>query len=59
MVPRKAPMVGFGGGMAGLPVWGSNENALKNRDIMVYELAALLGEMSERRRDRERACGGT
>ena len=58
-LPCKAPVVGFGGAMAGSPVWGSNEDALKNRDIMVYELAALLGEMLERRCDRERACGGT
>ena len=36
MVPRKVPMVRFGGAMAGLPVWGGDEDASKHREIKVY-----------------------
>jgi hypothetical protein len=29
MVPNKAPVVGFGGVMAGLPVWGAKKRRIK------------------------------
>ena len=32
MVPRKAPAVGFGGAMAGLPVWGAKKRHIKKRE---------------------------
>ena len=32
MVPRKAPLVGFGGAMAGLPVWGAERRHIKKRE---------------------------
>jgi hypothetical protein len=41
MVPCKAPMVGFGGVMAGLPVWGAKWNHTKN--IEEYGALALGG----------------
>ena len=31
MVLRKAPMVGFGGAMAGLPVWGTKKRHIKKK----------------------------
>jgi len=31
MVPRKAPVVGFGGAMAGLPVWVSEKRPIKKQ----------------------------
>ena len=41
MVPRKAPAVGFGGVMAGLPVWVAKKRRIKKqRD----EQALALGE---------------
>ena len=32
MVPRKAPVVGFGGAMAGLPVWGAKKRHIKKKE---------------------------
>jgi len=31
MVPRKGPVVGFGGAMAGLPVWGAGKRLIKKQ----------------------------
>ena len=31
MVPRKAPVVGFGGAMAGLPVWVAEKRRIKKQ----------------------------
>ena len=31
MVPRKGPVVGFGGVMAGLPVWGAGKRLIKKQ----------------------------
>ena len=31
MVPRKAPVVGFGGAMAGLPVWVAKKRHIKKQ----------------------------
>ena len=39
MVPRKAPAVGFGGAMAGLPVWVAEKRHIKKqRDEQVLAL---------------------
>ena len=32
MVPRKAPVVGFGGMIAGLPVWGAKKRHIKKSE---------------------------
>ena len=32
MVPRKAPAVGFGGAMTGLPIWGAKKRHIKKRE---------------------------
>ena len=71
LFPRKAPMFGFGGAMAGLPVWGAENRCIeKQRDgrgsgwwhtIINLELAdaiAIMG-MLERRRVGGRAHGET
>ena len=42
MVPRKAPVVGFGGAMTGLPVWVAKKRRIKKqRDEQVLALGGL------------------
>ena len=45
MVPRKAPVVGFGGAMAGLPVWVAEKRRIKKqRDGQALALGGHLGK---------------
>ena len=57
MVPRKVPMVGFGGAMAGLPVWVAEKRCIKkHRDGQVL---ALCGHQSKTITNNQPVVGGT
>ena len=57
MVTRKAPTVGFGGAMTGLPVWGAEKRHIKKREK--YGALALGGPHLVATHNKQPIVGGS